>query len=388
MAATICWGLAAWINVALPQVIAPFPSPGKSVPAKPVGKHGPPPPPPVYKAGWSVPLNSVKQVRVAAGTANVFIGTDTGPLKARTLADATDVWTADLKPDVDLAAGDQLLFVAEGDVLHALEQDTGHERWRVTTGPLAVAPMWQVGWVFTAAKSGALTAFRAADGSQVWQQALGSPAAATMALDGDRLFVALADQRLVCLGIVTGTVTWALKLSAVGGEPLALGDRVYLGTADTNFYSVKQGAGDVEWTHRLIRAKVAGHPILDERHIYVATLDNRVLALSRGNGAIQWMQPLVSRPGEQLLLESGQLIVPLGSGEFTVLEPKEGKSVLPKPAVPAVPAVPVPAAPKAGEGTKLAAPLVLAGTTDAPQLLRVTIGPDALYTLTSFRRDK
>src|SRR5205823_2654085 len=92
------------------------------------------------------------------------------------------------------------------------------------------------------------------------------------------------------------------------------------------FYSIKQEHGDLEWPlgHRLIRSTVVGHPVLDERHIYVATNDNRLLALSRGNGEIDWMPTLTARPAAQLVVENGQVIVPLISGDLAIFNQKDG----------------------------------------------------------------
>jgi hypothetical protein len=255
-----------------------------------------------------------------------------------------------------------------------------------------------------------------------------------MAADGDALFVPLTDRRLVSMKILEdGEPNWTLKLGGVGGQPLAAAGRIYLGTSEYQFYSIKQDRGDFEWPlgHRLIRSTVVGHPALDEEHIYVATNDNRLLALSRGNGEIDWMPTLTSRPAAQLIVENGQVVVPLISGDLAIFSQKDGKVVSQATAPPAVPggapagaaaaappagppgagptasaAPPAPAAaappvpgfgpgatlvtgtPRGSEGIRLAAPLVLAEGPETPELLRVTLGADTVHTVTAFRRAK
>ena len=52
-----------------------------------------------------------------------------------------------------------------------------------------------------------------------------------------------------------------------------------------------------------------------------------LLALSRGNGEIVWMPTLTSRPAPQLVVESGQVIVPLISGDLAIFSQKDGKVI-------------------------------------------------------------
>jgi outer membrane protein assembly factor BamB len=471
--ATICWGFAAWMGAAIPQSGQPgtkHPQP-MPTPSTPAAKTAPAPPPSPFNPAWSVTLPTASRVTLSAGTQNFFVGTDGGPLIAYALDDAKETWTANLKPDIDLVAGDDLVFVSQGDTIHALDQATGKERWAGTTGALAAAPTWRPGWLFTASKDGVIASWRVSDGGQIWRQSLGSPASAPMAVDGDALFVPLADRRLLSMKILEGgEPNWTLKLGGIGGQPLAAAGRVYLGTSEYQFYSIKQERGDLDWPlgHRLIRSTVVGHPVLDERHIYLATNDNRLLALSRGNGEIDWMPTLTSRPAPQVVVENGQVIVPLISGDLAVFNQKDGtvvtasaappapptapggsapvapptapapapgppptqganaeaapanppapteaptaaslpgQSATPLPAgqTPATPAprAPTPAVPGLGpgatvvtgqprgsEGIRLAAPLVLAGGPETPQLLRVTLGADTVHTVTAFRRAK
>ena len=131
-----------------------------------------------YRAAWAVTLPAASRVTIAAATASFFVGTDTGPLIAYALDDAKQSWTANLKVDVDLVTGDDLVFACQGGVIHALDQASGKERWAVTTGALAATPTWVPGWLFAASTDGAITAWRVSDGGLIWRQSLGSRASA------------------------------------------------------------------------------------------------------------------------------------------------------------------------------------------------------------------
>jgi outer membrane protein assembly factor BamB len=423
--------LGAWILVAIPQSTPPIgQNPPTTAPAGKSGKTVPNGPAPPFRLAWNLALPSATRALLAAGDANFFVGLDSGRLLAYTLADAREVWSADVQAALPPVTGDGLVYVVEDESVRALDQATGAGRWTSPVGSQAVAPTWRAGWLFTASRAGVVSGWRASDGARIWQQTLGAPASASMAVDGDRLIVPLADQRLVALAVADGATIWSIRLDGVGGQPLAAGDRIYLGAADYSLFSIKEDDGAMEWRHRLIRSTVVGHPVLDARHIWLATLDNRVEALSRGNGEIEWMNTLPGRPAEQLAIDEGEVIVPLSTGELAFFSQRDGKRMRPQAAVPgregaparggtpgregargrgapagaaANPSAPAgaPAAAPPGPtsaigallrallpGTRLVPPLVLTGSGDARWLLRVTLGSDDVMTVAAFEREK
>jgi outer membrane protein assembly factor BamB len=357
--------LAALTGTTLPQTPPRPAHHGKSVPA----------PPPAFEQLWTINLDASERVRIAGGTASFFVSSEHGPLVAHALDDGHVLWSADVGADVPVATSDDLIFVAHGETLEALEQATGHKRWTVGIDPLAVQPTWRDGWVFAGTKKGAVVAMRADDGSRVWEQALESPVVSPIAVDGDRAFAALADKRLVALQVAdSGNIAWTNdEFEAVGGEILAIADRLFVGHAAGVFFSIRQSNGRDDWVHALIRSRVVGRAVADESHVYLATGDNRAIALDRASGTIRWKNVLLSRPGESLMLESKELIVPLASGAITIFD-SEGKLLANL------------AAPAATEGVSMVPPVVLAGPPDKPQLIRVTMGADQVQTVVSFKR--
>jgi hypothetical protein len=171
-----------------------------------------------------------------------------------------------------------------------------------------------------------------------------------------------------------GQVLWTSPLGSAGTEPMAVAGRVFLGSADGIVYAINQENGRFVWPpHALIRAKVSGHPLADKSNVVIATLDNQVIALDRGSGAIRWRQALADRPGRQIGIDSDQLLVPLYSGDVSVLPVKTGQPMTPMVA-------------KLTPGNSLIPPLLITGAPGAPQLLRLTLGSDAVLTLVSFKR--
>ena len=63
---------------------------------------------------------------------------------------------------------------------------------------------------------------------RVWGQKIGA-VEQRPTIEGDRLYVPVADGRLVALDLESGALQWERQLGASPTEPLALADRVYLG---------------------------------------------------------------------------------------------------------------------------------------------------------------
>ena len=115
------------------------------------------------------------------------------------------------------------------------------------------------------------------------------------ALAADRVYVPLADGRIVALRIDTGDVVWERRLGGPTTGLLALDDRVYAGSNDNFFYALDAADGRVAWRWRT-GADVVGVPVVDERNVYFVSLDNVLRALSRRTGVQQWARLLPLRP--------------------------------------------------------------------------------------------
>jgi outer membrane protein assembly factor BamB len=317
------------------------------------------------------------RVLEAVSNSYVFVATGSSEVTACSLDDGHNVWTSAIGPDVPAGFGDGLVFVPHGETLHALDETTGHERWTADTGALAVSPLSRTGWIFVAMKDGSIGALRSSDGSTVWKQSLGKAAIAPMAIDGEQLFVALEDNRVVALGVdARGQVAWTTALDAAAGGLLAHDGRLLFGMDNGGVYSLRQDSGRPGWYHSIVRSKIIGRPAADASYVFLATLDNRLLALHLSHGAIDWSVPLTARAAGDTFVEGREVLVPETSGDIAVYSAKDGKLGAPLSA----------AAP--GEHVRLVAPVLVGGPADALRLLRLTLNANVVETLTAFRREK
>ena len=227
--------------------------------------------------------------------------------------DGSQAWRCDLATDRPIAHDDERVYVVAGEAIHAVSISKGEELWKQKSAALTAPLLVHAGWVI-AATQGSIAAYRAADGSVVWQRSIGvieyEPA-----IDGDVLFVPLLDREITALNLQNGETLWTAPLAGEPGEPLALGGRVYVGARDKRFYTLKATNGEGDWVQR-VGAGPRGRPALDDDRIYVIALDNIVYAYDRRSGATNWNKGLKYRPFGGPVLMSGAVVVP---GPSTVL---------------------------------------------------------------------
>ncbi len=209
--------------------------------------------------------------------------------------------------------------------IEARDATTGESRWRAPLPGGAAAPLyWDTGWLLASTTAGDLAAFRATDGTLVWRRQLGAPLISAPGPALDRLFLPLADNRLVAVQLLNGETVWELKLKAPATAVFALEDQLVFGTADKLLISVNLKNGDERWRWRL-GGDMAGVPTADDKRIYVASRDNIVRALDRKSGNLRWKADLAARPAGGPLRLNDLLVMPLVSSQIVGFDPVSGK---------------------------------------------------------------
>ncbi len=251
------------------------------------------------RAVWTLALNNPLTVPPVYFGTHAYFAIAGDRLVAYDLTRGSQEWLVPARPEFEPAAGDGLLFVSETAALTAIRMGDGSTAWRLPApeagAPLAVAPVWDNGWLVLATEAGDVRAYRGLDGHLVWRRPLGSHAYAQPSLAADRVYVPLADGRIVALRIDTGEIMWERRLGGAATGLLALDERVYAGSNDNFFYALDTTDGRIAWRWRT-GADVVGVPVADERNIYFVSLDNVLRALSRRTGVQRWARLLPIRP--------------------------------------------------------------------------------------------
>jgi outer membrane protein assembly factor BamB len=220
------------------------------------------------------------------------------------------------------------LIVAAGDALLALDVRTGIVTWRQPTGALTAPPLVQEGWIVTGTESD-VVARRASDGTIVWQQQHG-PLHLRPTIEGDALYLPLADARVRAVDLTNGALKWERRLGGAPSEVAALAARVYVGSEDKFFYCLNPRDGRTEWRHR-IGAAVAGRPAFDDDRVYFAAMDNLLRAVDRVDGALRWQAALPFRPFGGPILFGTAVVVPGAVAELPTFDVVTGTAGRPIP---------------------------------------------------------
>ena len=248
-----------------------------------------------------------------------------GQLVAVDLNRGTIRWRSDVATAFTPATGEGLVFTVTEQMIEARDAATGETKWRTPLPGGAAAPLyWDTGWLLASTTAGDLAAFRASDGTLVWRRQLGAPLVAPPGPALDRLFLPLADNRVVALLLASGETVWERTFSAPVTALLALEDQLVFGTTAKEVMSIDVSRGRDRWTWK-IGGDVAGSPAADEKRIYFASRDNILRAVDRKSGNLRWKAGLSSRPAGGPLRLNDLLLMPLVSNQILGFDPESGK---------------------------------------------------------------
>jgi outer membrane protein assembly factor BamB len=297
--------------LALAQVVAP--------PTKPVQ----PPPSLPTTVRWSVAISASPAAPPIIEGDHVYIVLQSGVVSARNITDGAPAWEVKLPSERPVAVDGGRVFVATPDQLVALNAADGTQAWSVPSAPVTAPLLAQGGWLI-AATDKTLTAFRSADGSQVWSRSL-ADVEVMPTVEADNLYVPLQDGRLLALELRTGADRWVKSLVGPLSEVLAFPDKIFFGTGDKWFFSLRASDGERDWQRVRLGSVVRGRPVADEYRIYVASMDNTLRAYRRTNGALLWHPSVPFRPTTGPTLIESVVVVAGNAAELHAFAVSDGR---------------------------------------------------------------
>ena len=276
-------------------------------------------------ARWSIPFETPPAAAAGFDATTAYVPLKGGQLVAVDLDTGVVRWRLDVATPFTPATGDGLVFTTAEASIEARDALTGATRWRTPLpGGAAVPLYWDTGWLLASTPNGDLAAFRASDGSLLWRQALGAPLAAAPAPALDRVFLPLADNRLVAVLLTSGDTVWSRTLTSRITGLLALEDQLVFGTTGHDVVSVNVANGRERWTWH-VGGDVSGLPSADEKRIYFAARDNVLRAVDRKSGNLRWSASLPSRPSAGPLPLPNTVFMPLVSSAIAGFDLETGK---------------------------------------------------------------
>ncbi len=274
---------------------------------------------------WTVPVSARPAASPVTEGPRIFLVLQSGIVAAHRLLDGGEAWRVELRTDRPVAADGTRVFIASGEAIHALDAETSDVLWRAPLGTLTAPLIAHEGWVIAVTET-AVTALRATDGSKVWSQTYGAQRHRPT-IEGDNLYLPLEDGHLTAVDLQTGVTRWSKHFAGPLSEVLAFPDRVYVGSADKNFYCLE--AGDGEWSPRgwrqWVGALLRGRPTADGSRVFVASMDNALRAFNRVDGALLWQASVRFRPTAGPAVIGSRVVVPGQAAEVPAFEVATGR---------------------------------------------------------------
>ena len=124
-------------------------------------------------------------------------------------------------------------------------------------------------------------------------------------------------------------IRWKIKLQETEEKikslnpPVVMGDTVYFGSADGNFYALDVESGYMRWVFKS-GAEINSIPCIDKDHVYFGSKDGKLYALSRETGQEAWNFPTRSQINSQVT-RYGDHIIFVGDADAIYFLSPEGQ---------------------------------------------------------------
>ncbi len=278
-----------------------------------------------------------------------------------TSANGATVWTRDLTPaglrgdgasGGGLALADGVLYVASAyGRLHALDAASGEVRWTHRfDAPAKGAPTVIGDRVFVVAADSSAWVLDTRDGKVDWQLP-GTPTPASItggaapATAGELVLFPIPSGELIAARRDTGMEVWRRVIAGqrqgmayagvtdITGDPVVVGDTVYVGNQSGRVMALNRTNGSVRWT----ADEAAYGPVWPvDTALFMMTDRNRLVRLDAASGERVWAQelPLYTQERERRraqifghygpVLAGGRLYVASNDGELRSFDPISG----------------------------------------------------------------
>jgi outer membrane protein assembly factor BamB len=169
------------------------------------------------------------------------------------------------------------------------------EAWSIDThGLIEFPPALANGVAYVINKYGNGKAIRLSDRKVLWELKLdprnhGKPTDVTAPVyHQGRVFGAFLDGYIVAGDAQAGTGLWVNKLNGhLESSPLAVGNRLYVGTDTTDVIALRATNGEVLWSFNS-PAAIKASPSFHHGHLFVADYQSSMFALNAADGKLIW----------------------------------------------------------------------------------------------------
>lgn len=251
--------------------------------------------------------------RVASIDNTLFAADAEGVVKALDATTGKPLWQKKLSKSLGgaVGAGGQLVVVGslKGEVV-ALNAQTGEEVWQVQTSSSILTPPQTDGQVVIAVTSDSrVFAFDAADGKKRWSYDHALPVLSYRTqsaplVAGDQAFVGFDNGQMVSFALKDGQMRWMARvgqpkartdlgrIADVDSTPILQGDQVFAASANGRVVAIHRATGKVLWQQNLSTVQDI---TLKDNTLVATREDSHVMAYNTANGELLWENKAMHR---------------------------------------------------------------------------------------------
>jgi outer membrane protein assembly factor BamB len=238
-----------------------------------------------YKAG---PIKAPASYHDGA----VYVGDGNGLFHCVDAAKGTKRWAFETSGEIASGAnfsGDFILFGSYDESLYCLTKD-GKEQWKFKTqGPVNGSPAIIDGKTFVAGCDSSVHVIDTAKGTELSSIDLGGQAAATAAVDGDKLYVGTMTNEFHAVDWKQGKILWTFRAQKAA-QPFYASAAVteqyaVAGSRDKRVYCLDRKTGDVVWNYPTGK-RIDASPVVAGNRVYVGSLDGNLYVLDLAKGTL------------------------------------------------------------------------------------------------------
>jgi len=253
---------------------------------------------------WKVPVQDGVTATAAIVGEFVYAGTFGGELICFERQTGKRVWTyfsAARKKPGDFIPGFQsspsvhsstILIGDEDGVLHAVDRQTGKEKWKLTTNAEIIASAAVVGdRAIVGSYDYTLYCVDIETGKVAWKFDTADRINGSPAIAGRITFVTGCDQHLRAINIETGKEEFDMNLERfLIASPAVLGQMLYVGTHESEVLAIDLSTQEVLWRYNESTGELPYHSsaAVTDKRVIVGCQDKKLHCLDRKTGVRQW----------------------------------------------------------------------------------------------------
>lgn len=203
-------------------------------------------------------------------------------------------------PGVAYDAESQMIYLAYGPQVYAINAANGAEKWRFPAEANNKLSFYANpalnGQLVVGGYNHVLYSLNLDTGAEQWNFSEAKrPFVTGVLVSGERIFAPNADGRLYALD-QSGSLLWQFESQReLWATPVTDGQRVYVSGMDHSLYAVDIESGTQVWKTEDLQGSLAGTPTLSpEGILYVGTFGSEVVAVEASDGTVLWRLPTSS----------------------------------------------------------------------------------------------